>query len=327
MMEWLTDLSANLATPLGLTAAMALLAMSVRCLWAVGVPSVAGVACGALAGYLAANMLQAGLSVAWALLAGGLAGFWFGLVLAWGAARLPPAWQGLASLALLGLVLPLARLLPDWTGGREGLALDSTPPALWSFLALALGLLLAARLEGSWFGRAAIALRQDAAVAAGLGIQRPAILGLAYGFAGLLGGWGGVALVLTRGAVAPGMFSTSLGLLALAAALLGGAYHWLGPWLGAMLIVLPSALVLDEGSAIQDFAVALVVLALVIFLPRGLLDPRDSSRRAARARHRQRSAVPAMAPVDDRPRRRRSSGGPHRSRLDAAIKRRGGGPA
>ena len=53
MMEWLTDLSANLATPLGLTAAMALLAMSVRCLWAVGVPSVAGVACGALAGYLA----------------------------------------------------------------------------------------------------------------------------------------------------------------------------------------------------------------------------------------------------------------------------------
>jgi len=67
-------------------------------------------------------------------------------------------------------------------------------------------------------------------------------------------------------------------------------------------------------------------VAVVIFLPRGLLDPRDSSRRAARARHRQRSVVPAMAPVDDRPRRRRSSGGPQRSRLDAAIKRRSGGP-
>lgn len=325
-MEALADLWANSATPLAVAAAIAMLAMSVRTLWAVGVPSLAGLGCGALAGYLAAHILLAGYPAPLALLAGGLAGFWFGLVLAMAAARLQPAWQGLASLGLLALVTPLARMLPEWTGGREGLAFDVGQPALWSCVALGVALVLAARLDGSWFGRAAIALRQDAAVAAGLGIQRPAILGLAYGFAGLLGGLGGVALVLTRGAVAPGMFSTSLGLLAIAAALLGGAYHWLGPWLGALLIGLPSAILFDDASAIQDLAVAAVVVAVVIFLPRGLLDPRDSSRRAARARHRQRSVVPAMAPVDDRPRRRRSSGGPQRSRLDAAIKRRSGGP-
>lgn len=327
MIDALLDLYGSSATALAVTAATALFAMAVRTLWSAGIPSLSGIGCGALGGYLGANLLLAGYAAPVALLAGGLAGFWLGLVLAMAVLRLPVSWQALMSLALIALIMPLARLLPGWTGGREGLAFDVAYPVLWVFLTLALALLLAARLDRSWFARASGALRQDLDVAAGLGIQAPAIQALAYGFAGLLGGLGGVALVLAHGAVSPPLFSTSLALIAIAATLLGGVYHWLGPLLGTILIVLPSVLLQDEPSAIQNIAVAVVVVVLLIFLPRGLLDPRESSRRASRARHRQRAAVPAMAPIEDRTsRRRRGSSGAHRSRLDAAIKRRTGGP-
>jgi branched-chain amino acid transport system permease protein len=60
----------------------------------------------------------------------------------------------------------------------------------------------------------------------------------------------------------------------IAGVVLGGSYHWLGPVVGAFVFtalpVVMEALVPD----IQDIADGVALLLIMIFLPRGLIDPR-----------------------------------------------------
>ncbi len=332
-MDQVLDLWSAFSRPLAIAATTALFALGLRTVWAAGIPSFGAIICGAVGGYLGMNLMVAGHGLPSALLLGGLAGFASGLLLAVALLRVPASLQALTSLAVVALLPSLARALPSWTsggwtGGTIGLALADPLPSGWAFGVLAASVLLAWAAERSWFGLAANAVRQDPVVAAGLGIPVRTIQSLAYAIAGVLGGMAGVLLAATTGAITPTMFSTSLAFTALAAVLLGGAYHWLGPLLGTALILTPSLVLRNGPSDLQDFALAIIVVLLLVFLPRGLLDPREGQRRASRARHRQRNVVVAMTPADDRRGRNRrdSARDAYRSRLEAAIKRRNGGP-
>lgn len=326
MTEIFVDLWSLAGATLSVIAALAILAIGTRMTWACGIPSFASLVAGAVAGYGAANLLNAGYGVLTVLLFAALAGFWIGLSLAITLWRLPLVWQGLASFAMVALLPALARSLPDLSGGVGGLAVPvSTAWALPMLIPVAA---LAWRLDKAWFGRAANAIRQDPIVAAGLGVPVRAVQSLSYGLAGLLGAVGGVLLVISTGAATPLQFAPSIGLTLVAAVLLGGSYHWLGPVVGSVLIVPPSLLLRSETPDLQNLALAIIVVVLVVLMPRGLLDPRERSRRAARGRRRQRATVAAMAPVVEprRGRERSSLSGPQRSRLEAAIKRRQGDP-
>ena len=324
MIEMFVDLWSFAGATLAVIAAIAILAIGTRMTWACGIPSFASLVAGALAGYGAANLLNAGYNVPTILVFAVLGGFWIGVLLAIMLWRLPLVWQGLASFAMIALLPALARSLPSITGGVGGIA---APVATgWAIPLLVPVALLAWRLDQAWFGRAANAIRQDPIVAAGLGVPVRAVQSLSYGLGGLIGAMGGVLLVMSTGAATPLQFAPSIGLTLVAAVLLGGSYHWFGPVVGSVLIVPPSLLLRSETPDLQNLALAIIVVVLVVLLPRGLLDPREQSRRAARSRRRQRTSVAAMAPVveERRGRERSSLSGPQRSRLEAAIKRRQG---
>lgn len=315
--------------------AIVVLAFAARIAWSCGVISFAPIAIAAVSGILAANLLVAGAGLALALLCAAIVGFWLGMVVALLLGGLPPHAQTFASLAMATLIGPVARGFPGWTGGNDGISIAAIiPPGGTTAALVSLGLLgtvvvAGSALDRSWFSIAARAVRHSAALASAMGVQPRALQSLGFGMSGLLAGLGGALLVLAAGIAAPATFPLSTGLVALAAALVGGAFHWSGPILGSLIFALPSALLGPDNSGALDIANAVVVVLLLIFLPRGLIDPRDNLRREARERRQQRRAAHFVAPpINDSPRRRGSRHGQqsgHASRLNAAIKRRTGG--
>ncbi len=313
--------------------AIVMLGFAARLTWACGIVSFAPIVIAAVGGYLSANLLVAGYAIPVAVLAAGMVGGWVGLVYAMLFARLPSHTQTLATLALAFLIGPVSRVVPGWTGGADGIATaDIVAQAGQIAVLTGLGLLAvtivaSSALDRSWFAVAARAVRRDAALAAGMGIQVRFIQTLGYLLAGVLAGLAGPLLVVGAGVATPATFPASLGFLAVAASLLGGAYHWAGPLLGSVIFALPAALQGAVTPGLLDIANAIAVIVLLIFLPRGLLDPRDSLRRDARERRRQRRQTSHVPPVIDDDRRRtsrRSLQSGHASRLNSAIKRRTG---
>jgi branched-chain amino acid transport system permease protein len=316
--------------------AILVLSFAARIAWSGGTISFAPIMIAAIGGYCAANLLVAGAGVALALLAAGLVGFWLGLLLAMLLGRLPAHAQSLATLAIAALIGPVSRIVPAWTGGADGIDISALLPpagqttALVSLALLAVIIVACSALDRSWFAIAARAVRQNHALAVGMGIQPRIVQTISFGLSGLLAGLGGAMLVLGAGIAAPATFPLSLGFLALAATLLGGAYHWAGPILGGLIFALPAALQGAVTPGLLDIANAVAVIVLLIFLPRGLLDPRDNLRREARERRRQSRATSyAPPPVEDGRRRsssRRGLQSGHASRLNNAVKRRTGDP-
>lgn len=315
--------------------AIIVLAFATRIAWACGIISFAPIAIAAICGYITANLVVAGLGLALALLCAALTGAWLGLTLAMLLGRLPAQAQSFATLAMAMMVGPVARLVPGWTGGNDGISIadlvppTGTVPVLVNLALLAVVIVGCAAIDGSWFAIAARAMRQNRTLAIGMGIQTRAIHAIGFGLAGLFAGLGGTMLVLAGGSASPSSFPLSLGFLAVAAPLLGGAYHWSGPIIGSLIFALPTALQGAARPALLDIANAVAVIVLLVFLPRGLLDPRDSLRREARERRRQSRATSFVSPPPDDDRRRHSSRhglqSGHASRLNAAIKRRTGG--
>ena len=314
--------------------AIATLAFAGRIGWSCGVISFAPIAIAAVGGIVVANLLLAGFGLALGLLAVMVVGFWLGLVVAMLLGRLSPHAQTFISLALAALVAPGARTLPGWTGGNDGISIAAIIPpgggvaGLVCLALLGAIVLAASALERSWLAIAARAVRHGPALAAAMGVDPRFIRSISVGIAGLLAGLAGTMLVLGTGVAAPATFPLSLGFVALAAALAGGVFHWCGPLVGSLIFALPTALLGTDNSGTLDIAYAIVVVTLLIFLPRGLLDPRDSLRRDARERRQQRRATHFVAPPtsDDRQRQASRHGrqGGHASRLNAAIKRRTG---
>ncbi len=70
----------------------------------------------------------------------------------------------------------------------------------------------------------------------------------------------------------------------IASVVLGGSYHWIGAIIGAAVFTALPVVMQAVLPAIQDVANGVALLLIMIFLPRGLIDPRAIRlRRAARA--------------------------------------------
>ncbi len=316
-------------------AAITVLAFAARITWAFGIISFAPIVIGAIGGYLAANLLVAGFGLVLSLLGAAVMGAWLGLVTAMLLGRLPAHAQSIATLAMAAAIAPLSRSLPGLSGGSDGITIAAIIPTggnLPIFVNLALlgaVVVAGAALDNSWFAIAVRAVRRDQTLATSMGIQPRAIHAAGFALSGLLSGVAGAMLVLNSGVASPATFPISSGFLALAAVLVGGAYHWSGPLLGSLIFALPSAMLGQSTPAMLDLANAVAIIVLLIFLPRGLIDPRDNLRRDARERRHRRRVINLPPPTpDDSHRRRGSSRGlqsGHASRLTAAIKRRTGG--
>ncbi|MGX6447737.1 branched-chain amino acid ABC transporter permease [Patulibacter sp. S7RM1-6] len=238
-----------------------------------------------------------GFGLVGALAAGTVAGALLGLLVAPLALRLESHWLALATVGLMLITRVVVVNVPEATGGSQGEVVPFMPE-LWQIAVIAAAVCVAlARLDRSRFGTAAAATREDPVVADALGIPVRRVYVVAFVLSGAIGGLAGVLQAGLLQYIDPDSFYLDVATAALASVVLGGAYHWAGAVVGAAVFIgLPQYLsqFLAEGEAILT---GLLLLAIMVWLPGGLIDP--LRRRRARERRAARGATvePAAAPA------------------------------
>lgn len=254
----------------------ALFALSIYATLWTGVLSLAPVFFGAVSaftfGYLAGAV---GLSPFLGLVLGVVLGAALGALTAGFVIRLDSHYLAMATIAMVLIGRVLILNLPDYTGGAAGKLVPGelgTWPWLIGCLVLA-GFVLW-RLSGSRFGFAADAVREDAAVAQTLGISPRRIQLVGFVLSGAFGGAAGVMQSSFLQYIGPDTFYTHLGFVTLAAVVLGGAYHWAGPIVGAIAFTILPELLRDVMGEYDRVVTGVLLVLIIIYVPRGLVDLR-----------------------------------------------------
>ncbi|HMA08248.1 MAG TPA: branched-chain amino acid ABC transporter permease [Ramlibacter sp.] len=250
-------------------------ALSTYAVLSAGILSFATVTYAAFGGFLGARLvLTTGIDPMLALPAAAAAGALLAYVIALIFLRLESHWMALASLALILITRVVVINVPGVTGGVNGMSVPTPLPLALLALLLAVAVVVFWRLTVSWYGIAAQAVREDPAVASTLGIAPRSIQTIAFVISGAVGGLGGMLLAGVLQFLSPDTYFVNIAFTMIAGVVLGGSYHWVGAIIGAAVFtalpVITQAIVPD----IQDVANGIVLLLIMIFLPRGLVDPR-----------------------------------------------------
>jgi branched-chain amino acid transport system permease protein len=175
--------------------------------------------------------------------------------------------------------------------GAEGITIPYTSPRIvfglpdttWPLVLYVLVLVYGfATLHRSRYGRLLASIRLDETAAATLGVQvrRYKLLAFVVG-AAIAAGAGALSAPIIR-VIDPRGYVFTRAVDILAYAVLGGMTHWVGPIVGAVLLTaLPEVLRFLREQ--RDVVNGLIIMLAIIFLPRGLADPRFWGRRFRRA--------------------------------------------
>lgn len=220
--------------------------------------------------HLAAPM-EAGLVLA--PFAAGLAGLLFG----WFCVRLSGVYAAMLTLAFAQIAWSIAFQWVEVTGGDNGIL--GVWPSEWArgrlafwYLALALcgcGTFLLRRAIHAPFGMALRAQRDSPLRAEAIGIDAFRIRWLAFTFAAAMAGLAGAVFAYGKGSVFPSFLAIPRSVDALVMVLLGGVQTLAGPILGAIAY----AGLQEQLSRVTELwrlLLGLIILALVLFFPRGL---------------------------------------------------------
>lgn len=279
----------------------ALLALSTYVtLWA-GLLSFATVSFAAVGAFTATHLMSsAGLGLWPSLAAGGLGGGVLAGVAGVLLIRLADHWMALATVALILVTRVIVVNLGDLTGGSAGEVVPAEVH-LWELvLVVAVACLLLARLARSRFGTAAVATREDPTAAATMGVRVRRVQVAAFVISGVLGGVAGVLQAGLLRYIDPDTFYIDLAVTVIACVVLGGAYHWFGSVIGAVVFTgLPVYVnqFVGQGQSIINGALLLVIM---IWVPGGLVDPLRWRRLRERRAPAAQAAGAAAGPVEVR---------------------------
>jgi branched-chain amino acid transport system permease protein len=221
---------------------------------------------------------------------------WLGLPLAWLVAGLLGLLAGFPALRLRGHYLALVTLglaeivrlvAQNWlalTGGPFGIHDFATYPGLPPgpvalhraryLITLGVGAVTLAAMAGlceaTRAGRAFRAIREDEVRAVTLGIDTTAYKLLAFGTSAAVAGLAGALYAYDVQLVSPSVASAATTSLVIGMAVFGGLGTLWGSALGALLLFAVSEGLRFVGVVYNLIAVGLVIVAFVIFLPRGL---------------------------------------------------------
>lgn len=271
-------------------------------LWT-GVLSLAPVFFGAVSaftfGYLAGAI---GLSPVLGLLLGVALGAALGAATAGLIIRLDSHYLAMATIAMVLIGRVLVLNLTEYTGGASGtLVPGDLGTWVWLIGTLVVAGYVMSRLAGSRFGLAADAVREDPAVAQTLAISPRQIQFVGFILSGALGGAAGVFQSSFLQYIGPDTFYTHLGFVTLAAVVLGGAFHWAGPIVGAIAFTILPELLREPMGEYDRVVTGVALVLIIIYMPRGLVDVRrlrllrDRTRR--RPGGRREDVTPAGAPA------------------------------
>lgn len=291
MFEWIS----NNQSVINFTLINIALALSIYLTLATGLLSLANAGFMAIGAYTAAVLAsQAGmpLSVSFvvALVIAALVAFPFGLAVL----RLRDVYLAIATLGFVQIINVLLlngdKLLRGITGnpeltvfrGAEGITLPYVSPQMvfglpeltWPLLLYVLALVaILAVLRRSHEGRVLAAVRLDESAAATLGINVVRYKLLAFVLGAMMAAGVGVLSTPIIRVIDPRNYVFSRAVDVLAYAILGGVSHWSGPIVGATLLtLLPEVLRFLQEQ--RDVVNGLIIMLSIIFLPRGLADPR-----------------------------------------------------
>lgn len=285
-METLLDFWAAYGSTFMFAMVNALFALSTYAVLSTGVLSFTTVVFAAVGGFLAAQMVtHLNISIFLAFPIAAIGGGIAAALVAAAFLRLESHWMALASLALVLITRVTALNAPVLTGGVNGLIVPMNVTAMELSVILVLVALVFYRLHKSWYGLASRAVREDAAVASTMGISPYRIQFIAFIISGLVGGVGGAALAFTLQFISPETYFIGIAFTMIASTVLGGSFHWLGPIIGAAVFTALPVTMQAIVPAVEDVAKGVVLLLIMVFLPRGLIDPRAFGlRRAAKRR-------------------------------------------
>jgi branched-chain amino acid transport system permease protein len=281
----------------------AFFALSTYVVLSAGILSFATVTYAAMGGFVGARLvLQTGLDPLILLPAAAAAGALLAYVVALIFLRLESHWMALASLALILITRVVVINVPNVTGGVNGLSVPVRLPLFVLTILLAVAIVVFYRLSVSWYGIAARAVREDPAVASSIGIAPRRIQTIAFVISGAVGGMGGMLLALVLQFLSPDTYFVNIAFTMIAAVVLGGSYHWVGAIIGAAVFTALPVIAQAIVPHFQEVANGIVLLLIMIFLPRGLIDPRAIRlRRAARSAGAEASRAAAKRVVEGAP--------------------------
>lgn len=219
--------------------------------------------------------------------------FVIGLILGFPALRVQHHYLAFATLGFNMLVYLILRNEQSWTGGTFGISGIPRPSLMGYVLdgnlaffyfvlvsTVALALLLAWLLRSPW-GRAFAALRDNPIRAESLGVNITAYTLLAFAIGAACAGVGGAYFAVLVQFIDPIPFNPAASLMMLLAVIVGGSGRFFGPLVGTVIVLLlPEWLRFAQSWYLMVFGFA--VVALMIWLPGGLLSLPDRWRRARR---------------------------------------------
>ena len=205
-------------------------------------------------------------------LAAALCGVAAGLFLSLPLARLRGAFQSIATIGFVQIMVSLTLYAQPITGGALGFnaipKVATTGPLVLVVIAIAA---LLAVINRSGIGRAFDAIRQDYTVARSLGISVSRYFRYAFALSGAIGALGGCLLAYNTYSIQPDVFGFPMLVSVIAAVILGGRSMVAGPIVGTVfLIVLPELIrpLADERLLLQG----LLLIVVIIYLPQGIVD-------------------------------------------------------
>lgn len=195
--------------------------------------------------------------------------------------------------------------LPDIVAPSLGPIVLSAPRPFWYFslLVVGIGLALLWQVEHSPFGHILRSIRENAVRATYLGISVRAYRAVAFIIAGAVAGLAGGLSVYANGIATANILYWTQSALPIIMLLVGGRHHFFGPAIGAVIL---TWLVndLSQQTAAYFFYIGLLLLAVLLIFPEGLLGLPDAVRRWTR-----RSPQPGpTSPLQDPFRRDRAGG-------------------
>ncbi|MDB5770008.1 MAG: branched-chain amino acid transport system permease protein [Burkholderiales bacterium] len=274
MLEWWDGFWSTYNTVVFSIGVNAMLALSIYVTLSCGLLSMANAAFMGIGAYTGAMIsMNTGLPFPVALAAGGILPAVVALVIGAPTLRLSGVYLAMATLGF-GEVVRVVVLNMESTGGPMGL--NGVPlKTEWWHIVLLLGatLFTLARVRRSKIGRAFEAIKADEVAARLMGVNVDAYKMLAFVLGAVIAGVAGVLNAHFTFTIGPGNYGFDMGVEILTMAIFGGTSNLIGPTLGAAILTfLPEAL--REFNAYRTVLNGLILVLVILYLPKGLWDPR-----------------------------------------------------
>lgn len=268
---------------------MAAFAMSFNLLFRnTGLLSFGHAACFGAAGYATALLVsKRGWNFAATLPLALVAAALVALVIGFFSVRLTKIYFTMLTLAFAQMLWAVVHKSYDWTGGDNGISglippgLLGNPKGLYyaALVALALVCVIIHVVRRSPAGYTLRAVRDNPARAEAIGISQFEYMLAAFVLSGTLSGLAGFLQVAWQHSAFPDLLYWTTSAEVIIAVILGGSAEFLGPVVGAVVLVVLEAVVRSY-TQYWPLALGIVLLAMVLFFPNGVISLLQRRRRS-----------------------------------------------